>query len=85
MASVSQPKDRSQLTVGDIPPVSDDLAAFLKEWYPQICWNPTKQEEWQHHRYAGMAALADALIARNDLEHENAGVDLDADRAQDLN
>lgn len=45
------------------PQVSKELADWLKENYAPRCYNPNRENEANHHRYAGMVDFAEYLVA----------------------
>lgn len=66
------------------PQVSKEMAEWLRENYPPLCWDPRKQTEAQHHAYRGMVDLADYLIACHEQGVDpETGLDADSEKAQE--
>jgi hypothetical protein len=63
------------------PQVSKELADWLKDNYGPRCYNPNRENEANHHRYAGMVDLAEYLVECY-VQSVNTQTGLDADAEQ---
>jgi len=67
------------VSLDDFPPLTSAQVEFLKQAYQPRCWDPSKETDVIHLKYAGKVELAQMLIQHSEQKTLAADLEIDPD------
>ena len=67
------------VSLDDFPPLTPTQVDFLRKVFKPRCWDPSKETDVMHLKYAGKVELAQSLIEHSERRSPEVDLGLDAD------